>query len=266
MTWTVVAPLISRDGANVGPSTFSNDPADFWSPIKRKVWTISSTEVRSVQAPTLPLRADHGLAPIGEIHHLERREDGTIGVGELEDVGLLRDRNYYLSVESRYQPSGSGLVGSDITIDGAALCGATAMVGLGPATFLRDGLDHHGKRSTGTKKGLLERATNARRKRRFGQPIIVEGTNTGPNTPTLERTSTRQVEIRSARPGRRKQAACASSTSSSPPPRPRLIHEPGPSYVEVFSHGAFAGCEKDPERVRVNRDHQLPRVIGKASA
>ena len=43
-----------------------------------------------------------------------------------------------------------------------------------------------------------------------------------------------------------------------------MIHETGRSYTEVIAHGAFAGCEREPGKVRVNRDHVRERVIGKA--
>jgi HK97 family phage prohead protease len=43
-----------------------------------------------------------------------------------------------------------------------------------------------------------------------------------------------------------------------------MIFERSQQYAEVFSHGAFSGCEKNPGRCRVNLHHQRERVVGKA--
>jgi HK97 family phage prohead protease len=51
-----------------------------------------------------------------------------------------------------------------------------------------------------------------------------------------------------------------------PAETPAMIHERTRSYSEVFSHGAFAGAESHPERVKLNRDHQRDRLLGKATA
>jgi HK97 family phage prohead protease len=49
-----------------------------------------------------------------------------------------------------------------------------------------------------------------------------------------------------------------------PAEQPTVIYEPGKRNTEVFSHGAFAGAERDPTKVRVNREHRREQVLGKA--
>jgi HK97 family phage prohead protease len=47
---------------------------------------------------------------------------------------------------------------------------------------------------------------------------------------------------------------------------PATIHEPGRSYEEVVSRGAFDGVEARAGRVRVNRDHDVTRTVGRVIA
>lgn len=47
---------------------------------------------------------------------------------------------------------------------------------------------------------------------------------------------------------------------------PATIHEPGRSYEEVVSRGAFDGVEARAGRVRANRDHDVTRTIGRVVA
>jgi HK97 family phage prohead protease len=47
---------------------------------------------------------------------------------------------------------------------------------------------------------------------------------------------------------------------------PAQIHEPGRSYEEVVTRGAFDGVEARAGRVRANRDHDVTRTIGRVVA
>jgi HK97 family phage prohead protease len=47
---------------------------------------------------------------------------------------------------------------------------------------------------------------------------------------------------------------------------PAMIHEPGRSYEEVVSRGAFAGVETRAGRIRCNRDHDVTRTVGRVTA
>jgi HK97 family phage prohead protease len=79
------------------------------------------------------------------------------------------------------------------------------------------------------------------------------------------RTSTGQrIETRSATAVSVSSARRELDLIIAPAETPTVIFERGERSTEVFSHGAFAGCEKDPGRVRVNRDHVRERVIGRA--
>jgi phage head maturation protease len=76
--------------------------------------------------------------------------------------------------------------------------------------------------------------------------------------------STQPIEIRSATAVEVHRALRELDLVIAPAEVPATIYERSRSYTEVFSHGAFAGCETNPGRVKVNRDHQHERVIGKA--
>jgi len=45
---------------------------------------------------------------------------------------------------------------------------------------------------------------------------------------------------------------------------PAVVPDQGRMIREVFTRGAFAGIERRANRVRVNRDHNLERTIGRA--
>jgi phage head maturation protease len=48
--------------------------------------------------------------------------------------------------------------------------------------------------------------------------------------------------------------------------QPTTINEPGRSYQEVVSRSAFSGIEKQPRRIKVNRDHSWDKPVGKVVA
>lgn len=46
---------------------------------------------------------------------------------------------------------------------------------------------------------------------------------------------------------------------------PALVPHEGRLVTEVYGYGCFAGAEKNPGRVRCNRDHKLERTVGVAT-
>ena len=174
VNWTVVAPIISRDGANVA-SYFSTDPADMWNPVRHRTWVVDPNEVRHQQNAPIPLRLAHRTPPVGEITHLERRAaDESIWCVGTIDADIRPDPNidYFLSVEARYEER----TGRDVEITGGAIVAKSAMTGLSPITWLgSNGLNHRGqaKWRFPFHRDLINRADTARRARRFGAPILV---------------------------------------------------------------------------------------------
>lgn len=47
---------------------------------------------------------------------------------------------------------------------------------------------------------------------------------------------------------------------------PTVVNTPTRTYTEVVSRGAYDGVEKRGNRIRVNRDHNLARTCGRATA
>jgi hypothetical protein len=140
---TLVGQLISADGWNCR-SYFSDDPADFWHPIRHRTWVVDPSKLRPTQASKIPLRVGHGTAPVGELVYLQRRNhDGSLWcVADIDsDLRPLPDRDYFLSVEAEWNERDGG----DVVVKGAALCERSAMLGLAPIVWLRDGLDQRGK-------------------------------------------------------------------------------------------------------------------------
>ena len=267
MTWTLVGKLVSPDGMNCR-SYFSYDPRDMWSPIKHKVWVVDPVEVRSVQAPEIPLRPDHGQPAIGRITHLERRaSDGSIwAVAEIDDetVYPLPDADYYLSVEAVFDEG----TGANVEIRGAALCGKSAMSGLWPVTWIQpNGLDRHGKavwRLGQFQQDLLERADVAKRRRRYGEPILVH-----------DETPSSAVQYELDRPSGMLEYRSATAVDVTghtltmlalPHEESTVVEVNGKMVEEICTRGAFAGAERRAAKIKLNRDHDNRRVIGRLTA
>jgi HK97 family phage prohead protease len=245
-------------------------------PELRKAWATPAAEVRSVQAPRIPVDRDHDHRWCGELIHLERAGGNLWAVAEVDDSVTsevhVRVGSELRSAEVPMYWSATRRGGDDYGIEllSVALTPTPARVAARPVTF-REGRAHlaAGRTSDPFERALLKRAAEAQLTR-HGRPIVVHGGDpfhrVHEEEPREAPFRTSRLEIRSAaavdvHPARRELDLLIA-----PAERPATIHERGRSYLEVFAHGAFEGCQRDPERIRVNLHHAREKTIGKAVA
>jgi len=211
--------------------------------VRREFSSVPSTEYRSVQAAAIGVDVNHDQR-IGQLKYLERTGSGRLlAVCEI-DGSSLGDGPWYYSPEIRHRG------GRDIELLSLAVTRSPASVGLGPITAF-PGTLHDAARKVVYQDGhggeLVKRADEYDRRPKHGEPIVIQGTHTQRSTSTVERASSAQrIEFRFATAVDVNRARRELDLVIAPAETPTVIHERHRRYTEVFSHGAFAGCEKTP--------------------
>lgn len=247
--------------------------------LRFKAWSSPASEYRTVQPARVIVDQEHDGVPVGEVVHLEHGPGGNAWcVAHVDDAIVPEVRvklgpgnvvsvphDLYWSAQRRETPGGLELMAMSLTTSPARLGARTQ-----PVVFLPGQLDHRSawKRwnlQYGYRRDLLERAANGYWERRFagGGPIVVHHRDDA-QPPALELRRTSRVEIRHATAVDVHRARRELDVVIAPAETPTEIQEPGRRYTEVMSHGAFAGCEHEPGKVKVNMHHQRQLLIGKA--
>lgn len=244
---------------------FSTDPADFLRPVRRTCWATPASEVRSQQPPSIGVNVNHARANVGQVVYLERSHGYLWAVAHVPDWIEPADASRFWSAEVDCQRDGS-----DIEITALGIVERSAQIGLRPITVLRGQLDHHGATERWTldpsQQALLQRAADSHLDRRYGQPLIVhdlEGTHAAA---AVERSSAQPLEYRSAAVRDVSERERTITLVTMPYEQPTLVAHAGRMIEEVCSRGAFNDIHQQTNKVRVNRDHDLARTIGKAIA
>jgi phage head maturation protease len=255
-----------------------------------RAWATPAAEVRTVQAPRIPIDFNHDGRPIGELIYLERSAGNLWAVAHVDqrirpavsvEVGGIAtavSTPFYFSASRIGTPDFR-----DVLIDSVALTELSARVAAQPVTFLSGMLDHRGAADRhawalkdGFTRDLLTRAAHAHLDRRRGDPICV-------NDPQPEHRARQSAAApildpdEDARPAGTMRYRSATQLGVSFPDRTielivmpaeqeALVEHNGRMITEICSRGAFAGTEKRADRIRVNRDHQLERTVGRAIA
>jgi HK97 family phage prohead protease len=251
---------------------------------RTSTWSTPSSQIRTVQDPQLRIDVEHSGLPIGEAIFLERDRGGRVWlVAHIDDftpvIGVrvgaeLRhlETPYYWSIARIGDPDYGYLLTS------VALTASPARVGARSwgeeVAFLPGQLDHRSAadrwRSSlkSFEHEMLTRATQFHldRRRNGGGPLVVHG-----QAPRISDHAQLELAARTAGPIEVRSAELAGVTGRTielivaPAESPAIVLHNGNPIEEVFSHGAFAGCEQHPERVRVNRDHKFERTVGVAT-
>ena len=242
--------------------------------IRHSFYQLAAGEFRRRQPGTICLDLDHDEV-VGEVVYLEQAAGGLMAVAtserdDLED--LARDRDVFFS------PSTDATVaGHDIELTGLALCCQSALIGQRPVTVLpgdlRAATEH--VRLHRRDWGLvhrLERAAAYRSRRRFGDPhlIAVDPDHAAATDGTSAEVfagralARSRLEVRSVADVDVDRRQRVIEIIAAPHDVETTIYEPHRSYRESFVRGAFAGCEQRVERIRVNRDHDVQRLVGRA--
>jgi phage head maturation protease len=218
---------------------------------------------------TVPIDIDHDGQPIGRVVHVERSAQGDIDcVGvvehhdELADIGPI-----YLSATMWCRQAGSdrAWIGRDPHLLSVSLTKSPRQMGLTPVAVLPGDVSSSYARGNWPwqqrSRPLITRAVEATatvelRRAPLGLVDLRPATITITPTPTLElRTAdtldvaerTRTIEVLAAPVGEEATVVIA-----------------GRFVGERFARGCFAGDERRADRVKVNRDHHVERVVGKA--
>jgi HK97 family phage prohead protease len=248
--------------------------------LRFSAWSTPALEVRSVQAPRIPIEEGHGGEVLGEVIHLQRDSSERLWAVAHVDSSIIPavyvgvagetvvvEHDLFWSAERS-----STLEDTDIEIRSIALTPQSARVSAQPVKFLPGALDWRGaadryQLESGFKKDLLTRAAVTYADRPRGAPIVVYDESPTPQMKTgfrLDVPPRGRMEFRSAEQIGVSVDARTIDLIVMPAEEEALVVHEGRLVKEIVSHGAFAGTENRAGRVKVNRDHDLTRLVGKA--
>jgi HK97 family phage prohead protease len=233
--------------------------------VRHRAYCRPAHQYRSTQPSSIVLDIGHE-APIGTVKYLEQDVGGLFAVCEADDADDLADGGawYFSPASTAYTD------GTNVELTGLAMTCSPATVAQLPVTILPGNLAQAAARAPwGGVRDRLRRAVDYDRTKRWGDPHHIA------TEPALDRQhqadAMAYVEMRSH--GLLEYRSASTDTVSRhgrtielvacPAEQPALIHEPGRNYTEVFTRNAFAGEEKRVDRIRVNRDHDRQRTIGR---
>jgi HK97 family phage prohead protease len=270
MKQTIVGIAASRDGF---ASRETLEQRGARPELSHEFWMSPVSEFRKRQPATIVVDRDHDHDPCGRVLHVERNHENlwlvaeTEGVAEAVGVRVGDELRHvsvplYWSLESARREDFT-----DIEIRFASLTAATARLSPTPVKIFDGAIwQRSGWNLTSWERELLDRAAETHRKRRYGEPLVIYDP-----IPKLSHTglafasrASRPMEYRSAELAGVAPAEREIELGVAPAESPTEIYDRDGHYIEVFSYGAFAGAEQHPERIRVNRDHDLQRTIGVA--
>ena len=240
---------------------------------RHKLWATPSSEVRAVQSSFIGVDVEHSHEWIGRVEHMERGPDEKLwAVASISDAfdpppGL----QLFWSPGLTFNKDDGG----DVEITSLGIVQHPAQTGIGPLQFLDGGVEYRGatKRWTssqldGYRRDLCERACEVHVFRKQGEPLIVR------DAPGLGAVgSSSSLRYDHAPPGRLEYRSASTldvhgrtvEVLAMPAEQEALVGYQGRMVKEVISRGAFAGNEKRAHRIRVNRDHDLTRTVGKVT-
>lgn len=247
-----------------------------------RAWATPSSGVRSVQDERIPIDYGHDGRWLGEVVHFERHAGNLWAVGELDEPVApfvpvcVREGETTLVPHPLYWSAER--IGSEedgFLFTSLAITPYPAQTSARPLDFLDGALDYRGAEKrwslrAGFQRDLLQRAAEARYERRVqpGSPIVVydesgvqKVRHAGLDAPPAGRLRFRSSSIEGVDfPDRTIELIVA------PAEEPALVKHQGRMVTETIAYGAFAGCEKRAGRIRVNREHDVGRTIGRVVA
>ena len=226
-----------------------------------------STLERALDGP-VPVDFDHSHEPIGEVIYAETSEAGLLAVAVVDDVDELVDvPDVYFSGEFYCIANrGANWVGHHPRLLSLGLTLAPAALGLTPVKMVqgdvRRSIDRYcWPMSWKTSHPLLERSVEVCERRHRGDPLYIA--DRVPRPELQVRRTFHRLEQRSASTADVRFADRVVELIAAPYERATTIYELGRSYVEEFAYAAFRGEEKRAAKVRVNRDHDHQRTVGR---
>jgi HK97 family phage prohead protease len=232
--------------------------------LRMRAWATDAQDFASYQGDErIPVLAEHGGPQVGAIFFLQRDANGLQGVAHVSDdvcppvtrvrvgdelVVVDDDRPWYWSPETLRDEDGS------IYLHAVAFTRRPARIAPRALAF-RDGpVDHRG---TWGGNELLQRAGAGY----WHQALTVHDDEPRYDDPARP---SGQLRIRTATQLDVSPAQRVIELIVSPYEQPTLVPHQGRMITEVIARGAYAGIEHETRRVKVNRDHDVTRVVGRA--
>jgi phage head maturation protease len=226
-------------------------------------------------APDVPIDLDHSGDHIGQLVHVERRDDGAVmAVGVVEDcddlLDLAADHDMYWSGEYlSYTPDGVGAwIGHRPTLISAGVTFNPATVGLWPLAVLPGDVSKRYQRESWPwnirSRDYVKRAGDVDRLelRHSGLHLHDQRARRAElDSRTLARAP---LELRSAPTLDVHEHRRVIEVLAAPLNDEAAVIIGGRVVGERFARGCFAGDEHRVDRVKANRDHSPERTVGKA--
>lgn len=235
--------------------------------VEKRYASIPSLEYRAVQAPAIAVDVNHDERPIGLVKYLEQGPGGQLyAVCEI-DGSTLAAGPWFYSPELRHRD------GKDVELRSLSLVESPASVALEPVGAFPGSLRDAACTivyQDGLKGQLVKRADAYDRCRKRGEALVISG-HGGRKTHAVARDDERpygQMRYRSAEPLGVDSGGRTIEMILAPAEQDAFVPVGGRMVRERFSVGAFAGAEERARqgRVKVNRDHKLERLVGKATS
>jgi HK97 family phage prohead protease len=231
--------------------------------VKREFMAAPSTEYRSSLAPEVLVDVDHRDDRIcGRVCYLERRQGRILAVAEI-DGSQLGEGPWAFSPEVAHYR------GTDITLKRLAITKKPATCGIGnisafpgtlrdaaSAVVYQDGADGQ----------LIRRAAQYDRARASGQPLVIQEPHKPPAPAAMGLVPSGKIEVRAATKLDISFAKRTIDLVVMPYETETVVAYEGRMIGEIVSRGAFDDINERGDRVRVNRDHDVRRTVGRAVA
>lgn len=248
--------------------------------VRKAYWATASGDVLRVQNEKIPVDRDHDHRWVGEVIYLERRNGSLWAVAHVDDhvtpaVNVrVGERSVAVEHDLYWSPERRGGSEYGIALDALSLTASPARINPQPLTF-RDGDAHIAawKSTDSFERALLKRAAEAHR-RRHGGPLVVHDDATqelvglsvhDPRVREALDARSSGIEIRSApQPLDVSQPLRQIELVVMPYEQVALVAHKGRMIEEVCDRNAFAGIERQANKIRVNRDHVRERTVGRA--
>jgi HK97 family phage prohead protease len=257
MSQVVVGAISDTVGAASRRENYRDESRGVLFGSRRVYWGCPADRFRPTQPPDIPLQAGHHGPRIGSVVALELRAGKLWVVAETVDGVDLTRQPWQLSYDLVERPDGL------FDLDAVAVVDRSSTICLGPIQ-VRDGTVATVVGKVVAQDGILDplirNAHEDRRRRRRG-PVEIRGA--AAPAASMARPL---LEYRSAIPVDTSTARRTIDLIVMPYESETVIRHEGRTVREIVSRGAFDGIEHETRKVRVNRDHERARTVGKAVA
>ena len=250
-THTIVGNLATQDGLTAWYWT-----GDFGGRHLERAMAVPADAYDVVQSRDIPVQAGHDGPQVGRVVHLEQLDGGNLRcVAVIDDNRIDLEQPWQLSGFEDVTFDRGGAVARTCRIRHVALVERTATIAAGAITVHPGDItrEWHRERMTDP---ILRRAATTVDQDLPGRPLTIHRDQ--PVGRRIERRS-RLAAPDQVRFGTREVDVCCVPYNSPAP----VVDPAGRLYEEMIAPGAFGNVAARADRIRVLRDHQVERVVGR---